>query len=73
MSADKQDKLSDFIEWDTEALNLLESLMARMRATIGEDATMMTFRNNRTKITKGTILSVLHQTKPITYFVSDED
>jgi hypothetical protein len=69
----KVEKLSDLIEWDTEAVDLLESLVARLRSQIGDDAVSMTFRSNKRKITKGTILSVLHQTKPITYFVEDRD
>jgi hypothetical protein len=69
----KVEKLSDLIEWDTEAMDLLESLVARLRSQIGQDAVSMTFRQNKPKITKGTILSVLHQTKPITYFVEDRD
>ena len=66
-------KLSDLIQWDTEAMDLLESLVARLRSQIGQDAIAMSLRNNKPTITKGTILSVLHQTKPITYFVEDED
>lgn len=67
------EKLSDLIEWDTEAVDLLESLVARLRSQIGQDAISMSWRNNKPKITKGTILSVLHQTKPITYFVEEKD
>lgn len=70
---EKVEKLSDLIEWDTEAMDLLESLVARLRSQIGQDAILMSWRNNKPKITKGTILSVLHQTKPITYFVEGQD
>ncbi len=73
MGEGNEEKLSDLIKWDDEALNLLESLMARMRTVIADDAINMSLRNNKRKITKGTILSVLHQTKPITFFVEDED
>lgn len=70
---EKIEKLSDLIEWDTDALNLLESLMARMRAEIAKEAIMVSFRNNRPKISKGTIINVLHSIKPVTYFVDPED
>ena len=67
----KSEKLSDLIEWDEDALNLLESLMARMRSSIAENAIQTTYRNNRLTISKGTILNVLHQTKAITYFIDE--
>jgi hypothetical protein len=73
MTAKKIEKLSDLIEWETDALNLLESLMVRLRSEIAQEAITVSFRNNRPKITKGTILNVLHSTRPITYFVSPED
>jgi hypothetical protein len=69
----KVEKLTDLVEWETEAMDLLESLVARLRSQIGQDAIAMSLRNNKPRITKGTILSVLHQTKPITYFVEDKD
>jgi len=69
----KIEKLSDLIEWDEDALNLLESLMVRLRTEIAAEAIDVSLRNNRPKITKGTILNVLHGTKPITYFVNPED
>lgn len=67
----KVEKLSDYIEWDDAALHLLESLMVRMRAAIADEAIMTTYRQNRLSVSRGTILSVLHQTKPITYFVDE--
>lgn len=69
----KTEKLSDMIEWDEEALNLLESLMVRLRTEIAAEAIKVTWRNDRPKVDKGTILNVLHSTKPITYFVNPED
>ena len=69
----KKEVLSDFITLDDDALNLLESLVARLRAEIGQEAVKTAFRNNRPTITKGTLLSVLHATKPITYFIDPED
>lgn len=69
----KIEKLSDLIEWETDAHDLLESLMVRLRTEIANEAISTSLRNNRPKITKGTILNVLHATKPITYFVNPED
>jgi len=69
----KIEKLSDKIEWDDDAHALLETLMARLRREIAEEAIKLTWRNDRPKIDKGTILTVLHGTKPITYFVNPED
>lgn len=69
----KIEKLSEMIEWEEDALNLLESLMVRLRTEIAQEAISVSWRNDRPKITKGTILNVLHATKPITYFVNPED
>jgi len=69
----KIEKLRDLIEWDEEAVNLLESLMVRLRAEIAAQAIDVSFRNDRHKITKGTVLNVLHSCKPITYFVTSDD
>ncbi len=67
----KPEKLSDLIQWDEDALNLLESLMVRMRSSIAEDAIQTTYRSNRLTVSRGTVLNVLHQTKAITYFVDE--
>ena len=69
----KIEKLSDKIEWEDDATALLETLMVRLRKEIADEAIKVTWRNDRPKIDKGTILSVLHGTKPITYFVQPED
>lgn len=69
----KIEKLRDLIEWDEDAVNLLESLMVRLRSEIAAQAIDVSFRNDKHKITKGTILNVLHSTKPITYFVTTDD
>ena len=69
--ASKAEKLSDLIEWDSDALNLLESLMVKMRSAIAEEAIGMTYKQNRLSVSRGTILNVLHSTKPVTYFVDE--
>ncbi len=66
-------RLSDMIQWDQDTMNLLDSLLARMRTTIGDECRAVCFRNNKPRVSKGVLLNVLHGIKPISWFLDTED
>lgn len=67
------EKLSDLIKWEPDVLNLLDSVLARMRTHIAEECKMDCFKTDKPKINKSVLLKVLHDIKPVAWFVDPED
>ena len=67
------DKLSDLIKWDQDSLHLLDSILARIRTAVAEDCKQACFKNNKPTISKSVLFNVLHNTRPIAWFVDPED
>lgn len=67
------EKLSDLIKWDADALNLLDSILSRVRAKVAEDCKTQCFKNNRPRIEKAVLLHVMHGLKPLAWFIDPDD